>query len=129
MLSVADSWIANLRSKRWLFEEVGYVRRRAGTALPYLWIISMVEEKFFGVEERPDDVFVSGAFGGDRFVFGGFGGFARDVAGGRVHFLDVRFARESQEIKAADFFFVGGGILGEQSWAARIGSELFLDVF
>ena len=88
---------------------------------------SVVEQKFFCVQESPDDVFVGDAFGGGEFFGGDAGGFLLDVFDAGFDFGGGGFAGEGEEIKFADFVVVGAGVFGEEGRAAGVSGEFVLN--
>ena len=89
---------------------------------------SVIEQKFFCVQESPDDVFVSDAFGGDEFVGRDASGFLLDVFDAGFDFSGRGFAREGEQVQFADFIVVRAAVLGEQGRAAVVGGEFILNL-
>ena len=97
----------------------------------------VVEEEFFGVDERPDDVFVGHAgWGLLRFCFavlvgdgGGDGLLAVQILQGDVELVVRWVAAECHEVEFVDFFFVGAtAVFGPLRGSAGVGGEFFLEV-
>src|SRR5437773_2441619 len=88
----------------------------------------MIEEEFLRVNERPDNILISLAPGGGRLfvVFGP--GLSGDVVPSQAHFLFIRSAGASRQVKFADFFLVtAAGVGGQARGGAFVVGQFFLN--
>ena len=98
---------------------------------------SVIKEKFFGVDEGPDDVLVGDLNGvGRRFSLffflrllgGGRQLLAVEILEGRIQLLGIGVAAEGQQLEFTDLFFVGAARVGHESRrSAGVGGQFFLD--
>ena len=97
----------------------------------------MVEEEFFGVDERPDDVFVGHTGWVFRFCFAvlvgdgrGNGLFAVQILEGDLEFVIRWVAAECHKVEFSDFFSMGAAVvLGPLRGSAGVGGKFFLECF
>ena len=98
--------------------------------------ILVVEEEFFGVDERPDDVFVGHAGWVLRFCFAVLVGDCRgdglltvQILQGDLELVIRWVAAECHEVEFVDFFFVGAtAVFGPLRGCAGVGGQFFLEV-